>query len=83
MAQYQLIVFLAGEDSKEAIDAYWHGGAREVLDVLSEYDTGEEEVLKVSEVSSATADDESMEIGDYNVIVNPERGTAALEVVIR
>ena len=78
---YQLIVFLADEAAQEAIDAYWHGGAREVLDVLTDYDTGEEEVLKVSEVSSAGPDDETMQIGDYNVIINPEQGTAALEVV--
>ena len=79
---YQLIVFLAGDEAQEAIDAYWHGGAREVLDVLSEYDDGESEVLKVSEESSAGPDDETMRIGDYNVIVNPEEGTAALEVVV-
>lgn len=82
MPRYELIVFLADEEAVEAIDAYWHGGAREVLDVLSEHDDGENEVLKVSEVSSAREGDESMQIGDYMVIVNPDEGTAALEVVI-
>jgi hypothetical protein len=76
---FQVVVFLEGDEAAEALDAYWHGGAREVLDVLTDYDEGV--ALEVSEVSIAGADDESMRIGDYNVIVNPDSGTAALEVV--
>lgn len=79
MPEYLLVVSLEEGDAEDAIEAYWHGGAREVLDVLTDHDDGQ--VLKVSEVSFATDDDESMRIGDYNVIINPDEGTAALEVV--
>lgn len=77
---FQSIVYLEGDAATEALDAYRHGGGREVLDVLTDHDTGEK-IPEVSEVSMAGDDDETMRIGDYNVIVNPDLGTAALEVV--
>lgn len=79
MPQYEVIVWLEGEDAEEALSAYRHGGGREVLDVLTDHDEGQ--VSKVSDVSRAGEDDETMQIGDYLVIVNPEAGTAGLEVV--
>jgi hypothetical protein len=79
MPQYGLIIYLEGDEARDAIDAYSHGGGKEVLDILTEYDEGK--VSQVSEESIATVDDETMRIGDYNVIVNPDAGTAALEIV--
>jgi len=78
---YILIVELYGEEAQEAIDSYWHGGGKEVFDVLTNYDEGDEGIE--SSVSAAGPDDEVMRVGDYNVIVNPEDGTAKLEVVVQ
>jgi uncharacterized glyoxalase superfamily protein PhnB len=77
---YGLIVYLEGDEAQDAIDAYHHGGGKEVLDVLTDHDTGE--VSEVSEDSFAAVDDETMRIGDYNVFVNPEAGAVGLEVIL-
>ena len=80
MPRYQTIVALQGTDAQEALDAYRHGGGREVADLLSEYDDGTAGVS--SEVSLAAGpDDETMRVGDYLVIVNAEEEFVALELL--